>query len=368
MALVEFKDVERTSYFLDDYSYELPKELIAQKPSDRRDESRLMVLYREKARWEHATFKDISRYLQEGDLLILNDTRVVRARIAARKPSGGKVELLVLDPFNDHLRSDLEGHECITSSSKPLRPGIKLFIEGAPEEEINIEVLQVYGAGRARIRFHGHERLLSLLERFGKVPLPPYIRRSNAELLERLDVERYQTVYASKPGAIAAPTAGFHFTKKLLCDLECMGISIARITLHVGYGTFSPIRSKDIRMHRIHSEWCRIDESCVRAIKEAKREGRRVIAVGTTVVRTLEWAANRPNGLKPCQGWCDHYIYPGYKFKVVDAMVTNFHLPQSTLILLVSAFVGKELILNAYQDAVHKRYRFFSYGDAMLIL
>lgn len=359
---------ETISYCLDDYSYDLPSELIAQRPADRRDESRLMVLNRKTRRWEHTIFSKIADFLKPGDVLVLNNTRVVRARLMARKPSGGKVELLILNPFEnkDH---PVREYECITRSSKPLKAGTTLILEDK-SEELFIEVVEVPEAGKAKVRLPSGLSLLSVLEKFGSVPLPPYIRRDEVQRkkLINLDISRYQTVYALKPGAVAAPTAGFHFTEELLQDLQNRGIFLAYLTLHVGYGTFAPMRSRDIRLHKIHSEWCEVEEACVKAIEKARASGGRVVAVGTTSVRTLEWVVSRFGKLLPYAGWCDHYIYPGYEFKVVDAMITNFHLPRSSLILLVSAFAGRDFILEAYKEAVRRRYRFFSYGDAMLII
>ncbi|SFM61658.1 tRNA preQ1(34) S-adenosylmethionine ribosyltransferase-isomerase QueA [Thermodesulforhabdus norvegica] len=356
------------SYRLDDYDYDLPPELIAQMPADRRDESRLMVLDRRSRTWEHRVFSEIVHLLRPGDVLVLNNTRVVRARLTARKPSGGKVELLILNPFEGRESQKGKEYGCITRSSKPLKPGMILTLENA-SEDIQIEIAEVPEPGKAHIRLRTDLPLLSVLERFGSVPLPPYIRRNeaNRKKLLSLDLSRYQTVYALKPGAVAAPTAGFHFTENLLEELRNKGIFLAYLTLHVGYGTFAPVRSEDIRHHVMHSEWCEIDDSCVNTIEEARRSGGRVIAVGTTCVRALEWVMTNLGKLQPHAGWCDHYIYPGYRFKIVDAMVTNFHLPRSTLLLLVAAFAGKDFILAAYREAVRERYRFFSYGDAMLI-
>ncbi len=354
---------ERLTYKLENYDYELPEDLIAQKPADRRDQSRLMVLYRKNGRIEHHLFSEILRFLHPGDLIVINDTKVVPARLNARKATGGRVELLVLDPYVDS-----SVHECLTKASKPLRPGMELLIETSNGFE-KAEVVEILGNGKVNLKFPSVDSFWDLLEHCGKVPLPPYIKRDkNVSENDSLDFERYQTIYATKPGAVAAPTAGFHFSKELMEKIESKGISFARVTLHVGYGTFSPIRTDDIRHHRLHSEWCEIAEDSVEIIRSRMQEGQRIIAVGTTVVRVLEWIMTKFGEIRPYSGFCDHYIYPGYEFKIVNAMITNFHLPRSSLILLVSAFAGREKILRAYKEAVKCKYRFFSYGDAMFIV
>lgn len=345
------------------YDYLLPESLIAQSPAHQRESSRLLVLNRSDGRIEHSRFRDISRWLEPGDVLVVNDTRVVPARIHAVKETGGKVEILVLDPYKPPETAAVEGYLCLLKSSKPLRVQSKIRLP----DGLSLEVLTVPVEGKAHVLFPPSEPLLSILDRLGETPLPPYIRPENRH--ENVDDRNaYQTVYASHPGAVAAPTAGLHFTSSLLNHLEELGIERVAVTLHVGYGTFSPVRVNDCRQHKMHSELVQLSETAVRQILAARKENRRIIAVGTTVVRALEWVSSSIGELTPFTGPCDHYIYPGYSFKVVDAMITNFHLPRSSLLLLVSAFAGRERILAAYGAAIEERYRFFSYGDAMLIL
>ncbi|SMC20443.1 S-adenosylmethionine--tRNA ribosyltransferase-isomerase [Desulfacinum hydrothermale DSM 13146] len=350
------------AYNLDDYDYALPQHLVAQHPDASRDACRLLVLHRTTGAVEHRSFSDVKDYLRPGDLLVVNDTQVVPARLLGRKETGGRVELLVLDPYQDPEAGRREGYTCLVKASKPPRKGMRLRLE----ETLQVTVLSDPVDGRARVLFHCDD-LLDALEKWGRVPLPPYIERDNRAQLHE-DRHRYQTVYAHRPGAVAAPTAGLHFTEELLRDLEGAGVRTARLTLHVGYGTFAPIRVRDIREHTMHAEYAEISSQAAEAVRSAQLEGRRVVAVGTTVVRTLEWVAARCGEVRAWSGLCRHYIYPGYRFRVVDAMITNFHLPKTSLILLVSAFAGRERILAAYRQAVERRYRFFSYGDAMLIL
>ncbi|MGC8493132.1 MAG: tRNA preQ1(34) S-adenosylmethionine ribosyltransferase-isomerase QueA [Syntrophobacteraceae bacterium] len=356
-------DGKETSFRIEDYDYELPPELIAQHPAPSRERSRLLVLDRSAGSTLHSRFDTIVEYLNPGDLLVVNDTRVVPARMIGRKDTGGKIELLVLDPYKAPELGESEGYCCLTRASKPVRPGqIVEFSEG-----ICAEILSAPVDGKAQVRFPNGSPLVDLLERIGRTPLPPYIERDDGEP-SRGDMLCYQTEYAKHPGAVAAPTAGLHFTKSLLSDLEAAGIELAPLTLHVGYGTFSPIRCADFREHRMHSEYIEIGEKTANAVNRAKRERRRVVAVGTTVVRTLEWVFEKQGEVAPFCGLCDHFIYPGYRFGVVDCLLTNFHIPKSSLVLLVSAFAGRNRILSAYREAVRERYRFFSYGDAMLIL
>ncbi|MEJ5347912.1 MAG: tRNA preQ1(34) S-adenosylmethionine ribosyltransferase-isomerase QueA [Desulfosoma sp.] len=350
------------SYRLQDYDYDLPEHLVAQTPSRVRDRCALMVLHRRTGELEHRQFRDVGSYLQPGDLLVMNDTRVVPARLLGVKETGGRVDILVLDPYKPPQEGRIEGYRCLLKSSKPPKEGLRLLLE----DELTARVLRRFENGQVNIVFD-HDNILEFLEKKGRVPLPPYIRRSKVPKREE-DREEYQTVYAREPGAVAAPTAGLHFTKELLEDLVCRGVQLVRITLHVGFGTFAPVRTEDIRDHIMHSEVVRVSRETAEAIQRAKREGRRVIAVGTTVVRTLEWAACRFGEVTAVSGECDHYIYPGYVFRVVDAMITNFHLPKTSLLLLVSAFAGREKILAAYREAIRRGYRFFSYGDAMLIV
>jgi len=336
-----------------DFDYELPKERIAQTPITPRHDSRLLVLNRENGSIEHEKFWNIGAYLQPGDLLVINETRVIPARIYAfKQPGGGKAEILLLKKYGAQTWRALGG-------GKGLKVGRKLMINDGPEAEI-IEVLD--GPERM-VRFS--EPIESYLEKVGHVPLPPYIHKK----LD--DPERYQTVYAKAPGSAAAPTAGLHFTPQLMAKLEQLGIDFARLTLHVGLDTFAPVTEKDPRDHKIHTEWCDLDEESAARINAAKQRGGRIIAVGTTSVRTLETAArgaDAGNVVAPYAGSTRLFILPGFEFRAVDAMITNFHLPKSTLLMLVSAFAGRELILETYQTAVKENYRFFSFGDAMLIL
>lgn len=350
-------------YRLDAYDYELPEELIAHTPCERRDMSRLLVLDRSTGGMEHRHFGDLGDYLRAGDVLVINDTRVVPARLRGVKPSGGRVEILVLDPGKDLESAHREGYLCLIRASKAPRSGSRIRLD----DSVSCLVLSPVVDGMARVRFETEEALLDVLERLGETPLPPYVRpETRARGID--DRAAYQTVYASSPGAVAAPTAGLHFTASLLEFLTMHGIERIAVTLHVGYGTFSPIRTDDVRRHRMHSEFIELTGDAARRIEAARAEKRRIIAVGTTVVRTLEWVFQRFGAVTPYRGPCDHYIYPGYAFKVVTGLITNFHLPRSTLLLLVSAFAGRERVLAAYREAIRLRYRFFSYGDGMLIL
>jgi S-adenosylmethionine:tRNA ribosyltransferase-isomerase len=336
-----------------DFDYDLPEEQIAQKPVTPRHASRLLVLDRADESLTHTQFWHIDRYLQPGDLLVINETRVIPARIYAKKqPGGGKAELLLLKKDNSHTWEALGG-------GKGLKVGRKLIIEGGPEAEI----IRVLEGPKRMVRFS--EPIEAYLDQVGHVPLPPYIHRH----LE--DPERYQTVYAREPGSAAAPTAGLHFTPALMEKCKNQGVGFARLTLHVGLDTFAPVREQDPLKHKIHTEWCELDEETAARINAAGNKGRRIIAVGTTSVRTLETAAHRARGnqiVAPFSGPTDLFILPGYEFKAVDALVTNFHLPKSTLLMLVSAFAGREMILKTYQKAIEDGYRFFSFGDAMLII
>ncbi len=337
-----------------DFDYELPESFIAQTPAEPRDSSRLLVLHRDTGTLEHKIFRDVGDYLRAGDLLVLNQTRVIPARIYARKPTGGRIELLLL-----RRRDDLNWETLV--GGKGLRVGSKVRVENGPEAEIK-EILN--GAERL-IQFK--EPIEPYFSRVGNVPLPPYIH-------EKLnDPERYQTVYAREPGSAAAPTAGLHFTPRLLDELQKRGVKIAYVTLHVGLDTFAPVTEENPQEHKIHNEWCELNQDTADAINQTKSSGGRVIAVGTTSVRTLESAAQQTvdSGRWTVQsftGPTSLYILPGYQFKVVDVMITNFHLPKSTLIMLVSAFAGRERILETYEVAKREGYRFYSFGDALLIL
>ncbi len=332
-----------------DFDYELPPEYIAQSPIEPRDSSRLLVLKRDTGVIEHRVFREIGEYLQPGDLLVVNRTRVIPARIFARKPTGGRVEILLL------RRGDLLTWECLVGG-KGLSAGKTIAIENGPSAEI-VEELE---GSRRRVRFA--EPIEPFFSKVGHVPLPPYIH----EPLK--DPERYQTVYARDPGSAAAPTAGLHFTERLMDELKGKGVSIAEVTLHVGLDTFAPVTEDNPEEHQIHTEWCEIPPATVEAITRTRQSGNRIIAVGTTSVRTLESAVKMgQNAILSYSGQTNLYILPGYRFKIVDAMITNFHLPKSTLLMLVSAFAGGEQILRAYETAKEEHYRFYSFGDAMFI-
>ncbi|MDY6879644.1 MAG: tRNA preQ1(34) S-adenosylmethionine ribosyltransferase-isomerase QueA [Thermodesulfobacteriota bacterium] len=348
---------------IEDYNYQLPERLIAQIPSAGRDESRLLVVDRAKQSLSDSRFFNLPRFLRAGDLVIANDTEVVPARLYGRKESGGQVELLVLDhPVS--AEEDLFTRACLVKASKRPKEG-SLFLFDC---DVSGRVEKVLDSGLVRIRFEGDRSIDDLMEEKGSLPLPPYIRREGDSGLSRLDRERYQTIFSRSRGAVAAPTAGLHFTTDLLKELEKAKISIAFVTLHVGYGTFSPVRTKDIRKHPIGAEFFRITDETAEAIRATKKNGGRVIAVGTTVVRTLETATDRDGSVLSGEGMTDLLITPGFSFKAVDALITNFHLPKSSLLFLVSAFAGIELTKKAYKQAVERDYRFYSYGDAMLII
>ncbi len=342
-------------YRLDDYDYHLPPELIAQEPAGRRDKCRLLTLERSTGRVTHGVFGDLIRLLEPGDVLVINDTRVIAGRLYGRKETGGKVEVLILD----YHRGRSSGiFRCLVRASKRPRTGSRLYFD------LGLEAAVMAAEGDTlRLRFSGVQDLDGTLEQIGSMPLPPYIRRQG----RRQDRRDYQTVYARSKGAIAAPTAGLHFTTAMLEKLRQRQVEIVPLTLHVGYGTFVPVRVEDIRNHRMHSEWYELSRESAERIAAGRRAGGRVVAVGTTCVRTLEYCAGADGSLEPGQGACDLFIYPGYTFRIVDAMITNFHLPKSTLLMLVSAFAGRPAILSAYREAVEAGYRFFSYGDAMFI-
>ena len=343
-------------YCLEDYQYTLPKELIAQVPSSERDESRMLALNRTKGSIAHEKIASLENHMAEGDVVVLNDTRVVPARLRGRKESGGRVELLVLYPA-----TDLAPYRCLVKSSKPLkRAAILTFANG-----LRARVCENLVEGQTRLQFLDDRPLMDILEKAGSVPLPPYIKR-NGSPTKVDDSCSYQTVYAKKPGAVAAPTAGLHFTHDLLNRLQEKGVIIVTLTLHVGFGTFQPVRVRDIRQHKLQEEFFEIPRETATAVNQAKDKGKRVMAVGTTTVRALEFSAS-DGRVVAGSGWCDLLIYPGYHFRVIDRLLTNFHLPGSSLILLVSAWAGRDFLLKAYEEAVRMRYRFYSYGNAMFI-
>ncbi len=337
-----------------DFDYDLPESSIAQTPVEPRDSSRLLVLHRDTGQIEHRIFREIGEALRPNDVLVLNQTRVIPARLYARKPTGGRIELLLLRRRDELTWEALVG-------GKGLSVGKKARVEDGPQ----LEVLQVLGGSERLVRFE--QPIEPFFPRVGHVPLPPYIHEKLS------DPERYQTVYAREPGSAAAPTAGLHFTPRLLSELQARGIGLAYVTLHVGLDTFAPVTEDDPLEHKIHTEWCELTDKTAESISQARTSGGRVIAVGTTSVRTLESAARAApregsSRVLPYSGPTDLFILPGYRFGLVDAMITNFHLPKSTLLMLVSAFAGRETILQAYETAKREGYRFYSFGDAMLIV
>lgn len=336
-----------------DFYYDLPSELIAQEPLKDRSSSRLLVLHRETGEIEHRIFKNITEYLNKGDCLVINDTKVLPARlIGARKNTGARVEILLL------VRKDIDTWEVLTYPGKKAKPGdIITFGDGRLEAEI----LEVIEDGNRIVKFHYDGVFEAILDELGEMPLPPYITHK----LE--DKNRYQTVYAVHEGSAAAPTAGLHFTPELLDKIKKMGVEIAHVTLHVGLGTFRPVKVEDVDNHEMHSEYYVVEQTEADKINNAKRNGGRIVSVGTTSTRTLESVADENGIVHARSGWTKIFIYPGYKFKAVDCLITNFHLPESTLIMLVSALAGKEKILDTYKVAVDEKYRFFSFGDAMFI-
>ena len=336
-----------------DFYYDLPKELIAQDPLRDRSASRLMVLDRVSGEITHRHFHEITQYLHPGDCLVINDTKVIPARLYGRREeTGGAVEVLLL------RRMDADTWETLVRPGKKARPGTKLFFG---DGSLRGEVVDVVEEGNRLIRFSYDGIFEEVLDRLGEMPLPPYITHK----LE--DRSRYNTVYAKHEGSAAAPTAGLHFTPELLQQVEDMGVKIARVTLHVGLGTFRPVKVEDVTQHHMHSEFYVISEEAAETVNRTKEAGGRIISVGTTSTRTLESAADEDGRIHPCSGWTEIFIYPGYRFKCIDGLITNFHLPESTLLMLVSALAGKEHIMNAYEEAIRERYRFFSFGDAMFI-
>ena len=353
----------KEDFLLSSYDYNLPPDSIAQVPAKRREESRLLVLNKETGRTEHLRFREISRIFKKGDCLVINKTRVFPARIVGRKPTGGRIEFLLLELPRKGGKGLYEAR-ALCKSSKPARPGTTVTFSDLLEIKVKkrLENGQVEVLLNVQQNFPGG--LLSVLEKVGRMPLPPYIKREDKDF----DRNRYQTVYAKDVGSVAAPTAGLHFNEEILESIREKGVKIAPITLHVGYGTFSPIRTEDIREHKIHSEWVSVRRQSADLIKNARRSGGRVFAVGTTSVRTIEFIYKEMGDICEFSGPCDLYIYPGFRFNLTDALLTNFHLPRSSLLVLVSAFAGRKRIIQTYLEAIKRGYRFFSYGDAMLIL
>ena len=336
-----------------DFDYDLPQELIAQDPLEQRDSSRLLILDKETGERTHKIFHDIIDYLHEGDCLVINNTKVIPARlIGEREGTGGKVEVLLLKRRSDNV------WETLVKPGKKARPGMRLSFGGGL---LHAEVQEVVDEGNRLIRFEYEGIFEEILDQLGQMPLPPYITH------QLKDKNRYQTVYAKYEGSAAAPTAGLHFTEELLEQIQAKGVKIARVTLHVGLGTFRPVKVEDVTEHHMHTEFYHVSEEAADIINETKKQGGRVICVGTTSCRTIESAADDQGIVHATEGDTDIFIYPGYQFKVLDCLITNFHLPESTLLMLVSALAGKENIMAAYREAVEMRYRFFSFGDAMFI-
>jgi S-adenosylmethionine:tRNA ribosyltransferase-isomerase len=339
---------------LKDFYFELPEELIAQEPLAERDASRLLVLDKNTGDIKHTVFRDVLKYLRAGDCLVLNNTRVIPARLfGVKKGTGSNIEFLLLK------RIDIDTWEVMLRPGKKAQIGAR-FLFG--DYELEAEILDIVEGGNRIVRFYYEGVFEAVLDRLGNMPLPPYITKT----LE--DKERYQTVYSKHEGSAAAPTAGLHFTPKLLEEIKSIGVKVAFVTLHVGLGTFRPVKTENILEHTMHSEYYEVDNTAADIINSTKKEGGRIISVGTTSTRTIESIAGEDGFIKPRSGWTDIYIYPGYRFKVIDGLITNFHLPESTLVMLVSALAGRENVLNAYNEAVKERYRFFSFGDAMLII
>ena len=335
-----------------DFWYDLPEELIAQTPLDKRDSSRLLVMDRETGDIAHKHFYDILDYLRPGDCLVMNDSRVLPARLIGRRPTGGAVEVLLLRDLGD------KKWECLCKPGKKMQIGQEVIFE---DDELTGRVVDVRDDGNRIVEFCYEGIFLEVLERLGKMPLPPYIK---AELKDK---ERYQTVYSREVGSAAAPTAGLHWTNELLEKAKAKGVKTAFVTLHVGLGTFRPVKAEDISQHHMHSELCMISKETAQQLNETKARGGRIVCVGTTSCRTLESLVKEDGSFEASSKWTEIFIYPGYQFRAMDALITNFHLPESTLVMLVSAFAGREHVLNAYEEAVKERYRFFSFGDAMFI-
>jgi S-adenosylmethionine:tRNA ribosyltransferase-isomerase len=340
---------------VEEFDYRLPTSLIAQYPSPKRGETSLMILHRQNGMIEHQAFQDMTQYLNSADLLVMNNTRVLPSRLVGKKETGGRVEMLLIPSWNGRKG---EWQALIKATGK-VKPWARIQFEQGLEGEV--EELK---DGKGRVRFASQGEVMDILQKIGHIPLPPYIKRGD----EPLDRERYQTVFAERDGSIAAPTAGLHFTNALLQSLKENGVRTTTITLHIGIGTFAPVKARDVEDHAMEAEWIEISEETASEIEETKARGGRVISVGTTTTRALESFSDGKGGMRSGQGMTSLFIYPPYRFRVIDGMVTNFHLPKSTLIMLVSAFAGKDLIMKAYQEAIRRKYLFYSYGDAMLIL
>lgn len=336
-----------------DFWYDLPQELIAQTPLEKRDNSRLLVLDRRSGQWAHRHFYDVIDYLQPGDCLVMNDSRVLPARLLGHRPTGGAVEVLLLRDLGN------KRWECLCKPGKKMQVGNEVVIGNG---ELTAVVAAVKEDGNRIIEFRYEGIFLEVLERLGKMPLPPYIKE------ELADQERYQTVYSRESGSAAAPTAGLHWTTELLEKVHQKGVKTAFVTLHVGLGTFRPVKAEELTDHHMHAEFCMISQKTADILNQTKAAGGRIICVGTTSCRTLESLVNDDGTFEPKSKWTEIFIYPGYTFKAMDGLITNFHLPESTLVMLVSAFAGRENVLAAYEEAVKERYRFFSFGDAMLII
>ena len=335
-----------------DFYYDLPEELIAQTPLEKRDTSRLMTLDRVTGAVDHKHFYDIIDYLDPGDCLVMNDSRVLPARLLGHRPTGGAVEVLLLRDLGD------KRWECLCKPGRKMQVGSEVIFGNG---ELTATVQEVQDTGNRVVEFHYEGIFLEVLERLGKMPLPPYIKE------ELQDQERYQTVYSRELGSAAAPTAGLHFTTELLDRIREKGVKTAFVTLHVGLGTFRPVKADEIQEHHMHSELCMMNEETAKILNETKASGGRIICVGTTSCRTLESLVNEDGTFQPKSRWTDIFIYPGYTFRAMDGIITNFHLPESTLIMLISAFAGRDKVMNAYKTAVEQRYRFYSFGDAMMI-
>jgi len=340
---------------IEEFDYFLPKSLIAQYPSSQRGESRLMVLHRDQSTIEHREFRDISNYFHPGDLLVINNTRVIPGRLIGNKMTGGKIEILLIPPWNG-----TKGEwEVLIKGAGKIKRGVQIQFG----KNLYGELKEVKD-GRGKISFSDQRPITDLLQKFGHIPLPPYIKRED----EPLDWARYQTIFAERDGSIAAPTAGLHFTHTILKSLRDRDINITSITLHIGPGTFLPVKVDKVEDHKMEGEWVEISEETARDIEQTKARGGKVIAVGTTTTRALESFSTEEGQVKPGKNISSLYIYPPYRFRLIDGLITNFHLPKSTLIMLICAFLGKEFLMRAYKEAIDKKYRFYSYGDAMLIL